>query len=294
MEKAKSGTSRNKWAPVVINRRGQQLQLHILWKKADGNVQLFSTTGSSARIKEPWGPVKSCEFGMKQEEEVFGFRNRSGKPAGFQDARCQPLLWNNNSFSAKWLEFRAKNQKVLLAKFINILLSSKEFTVNPKDEDYEEDGTSKASDKAGLDKDELEEMVHFIKAAKDCAVPVDAIGEILSQCSTKRTTEETSEQSKKHLKTEESVEAARQKEIDNKTGIELEFAKSIVGRMEVPLKKIFPSSVLDQESPLTQERVLHLAASMRQTLDLAQLCLTVCPRGAGPYDIRYCRLFLIF
>lgn len=257
----------------------------IGYRNHEGAIKNFSTSSRKKSRKEPWGVVADCKFpaNLKTGEICFGFTNRNNSLQAFQVCQLDPSLWKACPFTAKLMQLRSEGEEEKIAKLLSLVLHSQAFSVKPDNEKFDEGGLEKEA-MARLRDEEKDEAHHFLASALASSMEVASLSEVPSLCngSRKRSTEEEGEDKeeikvkKKKLTNTEQVQKAKQEELADEEGIEVEVQKGVSSRREILIDELENSPHLENESPVNAVRVQNLLKSMEENFDLSQIILTVC------------------
>eukprot|EP00092_Neocalanus_flemingeri_P108693 GFUD01139602.1.p1 GENE.GFUD01139602.1~~GFUD01139602.1.p1 ORF type:complete len:825 (+),score=170.44 GFUD01139602.1:57-2531(+) len=285
---SRASKPRTAWFPIVT-KVGDEYSFDIGWRYYDGSVGFFSIVPKSF-AKTPWGEVVSCEFNRTKNSksgevaDYFKFQNRVGQKYNFKADLMNPMIFGVNDFTQKVAALRAGGKVELLGKFFGLLSRGKGFT-HHNQELHSEAGLRKDDDGVLLGGDsEVKDLEDFVKAAKEAAIIVENKEDALSHLkSTKKVKPSAAasgviiKQSKAQKVTED-----KNKELEDKNGLERSYVDSFVGRTDILLDNL---SVSDKSCiPINLIKVLGIANSMQKQFDPSLLNLTVYPEDDKNFD----------
>ena len=264
---------------IYVFRNGHH-QMHIVRKTHDGTVKMFSTTPQCKAGKSPWGCIQGCQFPVlaKSGEQCYGIQNRQGEYAAFRKSQLDPSLWKICSFTQMWMRLRSENKDEKLSKLLTMMVSSKPFTANPNEGDFNSDGLNVKYE--GLPETEKREFVEFLSSAISASMAEESLDKVPGLCNVykkRKITDDDEDSKKMRLTKSEEIIKAKKCELNDRDGVEANVQRSMKFRKMVSIDKLQNSPQLEKESPLNPARVKHLATKMKESFDLSQITLTVCP-----------------
>ena len=269
--------AKNAWFLGVTNVLGVY-QVDIGYKTTKNIIQPFSTCKKNAYIKRPFGPPVKGEYRIQSisGEEVgqFKFVNNRNENAVLPATIMNNLLVGVNNFSRKVTDMYVNNKRDLLVKYLSSLLHSDKF-VHHNEETHNVNGFR--VDGSGVQEPDLvaaggslEDFRIFINDAKESATEVASVENSMDDIrkyfatTVKRKANENIAPTAK-LSRNAQIEANEKKELEDDSGLEVEYKKSFVGMTRVPLAniKICPG----MESLVNQNRVEFVMSSIRKKFD---------------------------
>ena len=198
----------------------------------------------------------------------------------FRKDQLEPSLWKICRFTQMWMRLRSEGKEVELSKLISMLVSSKPFTLDPKEEQFNSDGLHVKH--TGMHEEENQLFNEFLSSAVEASMTVEALSEVPGLCNGYKKRglggdEENDGVKKRRLTKAEEVKTAKCSELNDRDGVEAEVKRSLKTRKLVSLDNLRNSPQLEKEDPLNQVRVKDLARKMKESFDLSQITLTVSP-----------------
>ena len=285
---AKSAHSRIGWCFEVL-KVGDESELHVFKRKHNGDIEIYSPSGSRAGSKVAFGKIVKCEFlnGLnsrtKTTTSIFQLTNEDNRKGTFDIQLLDMFLKEQNAFTAKCGQLIIDKKYKLVAMYLSLLVRSKSFS-NHNQDIFDNHGFSKKKDGLQLEdlrehSGSLEEYTEFVKLAEETA----SLSNKPSQPKKRKITEFFPPKEPKKLTKLETIEKNFKDELQNEIGVEKMHSVAYEGRADIPISQLSVSPLLGL--PVNQAKVSSIQASMKQRFNPAKATLTVSPVDGSRVDL---------